>query len=263
MHMKNEKTKVPKFKIGDPVVYQGKTYTFPGVVCAITDDGQYVVRATRSSSLDSDFIGMKHIYGESQLEAARFPVWLSPPLPPAEKSTRMTEKSCPERKSLQDLIEGKEIKNSLSSPSWDEYYMQFAKLAATKSKDSTQVGAILVGPQGEIRLTGFNGPPKGVEDKKDRREGKEKYLFSSHAEANLIAFAAREGIPTRGCHVYVTHFPCSSCARALIQAGISRVIYLAGQTSMPKEEFYSAFLMFKEARVETEVFDECENTLPP
>jgi dCMP deaminase len=134
--------------------------------------------------------------------------------------------------------------------SWPEYYMGFAMLAATKSKDTTKVGAALIGPDGEIRLTGFNGPPRGVEDSQDRRERPRKYLFSSHAEANLVAFAAREGIRTKGCAVYVTHKCCSSCSKILIQAGITKVVYGPGRTSMPDEEFEAAGTMFDEAGVD-------------
>ncbi len=133
---------------------------------------------------------------------------------------------------------------------WDTYLHGFAKHAATKSKDTTQVGAALVGPAREVRLTGFNGPPKGVVDSAERRERPKKYLFASHAEANLIAFAAREGISTKGCTVYVTHYPCSACARSLIQAGIACVVTGDGITSMPDAEFVAAAQMFEEAGVE-------------
>lgn len=133
---------------------------------------------------------------------------------------------------------------------WTKYYMGFAKHAALKSKDSTQVGAVLVGPEGEVRLTGYNGPPRGVQDIAWRRDRPQKYLFASHAEANLIAFAAREGIRTKGCTVYVTHTPCAACARALIQAGIKSVVHGDGTTSMPAEEFEAAAAMFAEAGVE-------------
>lgn len=107
---------------------------------------------------------------------------------------------------------------------WMEYYYGFAEHAAKKSKDSTQVGAVLIGPDGEIRLTGYNGPPRGVNDAPERRERPAKYLFASHAEANLIAFAAREGIRTKDCSVFVTHPPCASCARTMIQAGICEIV---------------------------------------
>lgn len=133
---------------------------------------------------------------------------------------------------------------------WNQYLYGFAQHAALKSKDSTQVGAALVGPEGEIRLSGFNGPPRGVDDLPARRERPAKYLFASHAEANLVAFAAREGIRTAGCTVYVTHMPCAACSRSLIQAGVAKVIFGPGQTSMPPEEFEAAAAMFKEAGVE-------------
>lgn len=138
---------------------------------------------------------------------------------------------------------------------WTEYLYGFAKHAAVKSKDSTKVGAVLVGPEGEVRLTAFNGPPRGVNDTPDRFERPRKYLFASHAEANLVAFAAREGIRTKGCAVYVTHHPCSACARSLIQAGVARVFVGDGKTSMPLEEFTAAEAMFDEAGVEVEVVE--------
>lgn len=132
---------------------------------------------------------------------------------------------------------------------WHQYFQQFATHAAAKSKDSTKVGAILIGPDGEVRLTSFNGPPRGVRDFPERFERPAKYLFASHAEANLIAFAAREGIRTSGCSVYVTHHPCSACARTLIQAGVKEVHYGPGETSMPSEEFEAARVMFGESGV--------------
>ena len=135
------------------------------------------------------------------------------------------------------------------SVEWTEYFAGFARHAATKSKDSTQVGAVLVGPDGEIRMTGYNGPPRGVIDSPDRRERPTKYLFASHAEANTIAFAAREGVRTKDCTLFVTHFPCSACARSLIQAGVTAVFYGDGTTSMPSEEFEAAKTMFEEAGV--------------
>ncbi len=134
--------------------------------------------------------------------------------------------------------------------SWNEYYLGFANHAALKSKDGTKVGAVLVGLDGEVRLTAFNGPPRGVQDTAARRERPAKYLFASHAEQNLIAFAAREGIRTRGCLVFVTHHPCSACAKSLIQAGVRRVYVGPGSTSMSDEEFEAAAAMFAEAKVE-------------
>ena len=135
---------------------------------------------------------------------------------------------------------------------WSDYLMGFAVHAAKKSKDSTNVGAALVGPDRDVRLCAFNGPPKGVRDLPERfeRENGVKYRFASHAEQNLVAFAAREGIRTKDCTVFVTHFPCSSCARSLIQAGIVKVVVGPGTTAMPVEEFDAAETMFCEAGVQ-------------
>lgn len=135
------------------------------------------------------------------------------------------------------------------SPTWEDYFMGIAATAAIKSKDSTKVGAILVDPEGAVTLTGYNGPPRGVLDTAARRERPVKYMFVSHAEMNLIAFAARRGIPTKGCSVYVTHMCCSICTRLLIQAGIEQVFIGDGTTSMPEEEFVAAAQMFREAGV--------------
>jgi dCMP deaminase len=132
---------------------------------------------------------------------------------------------------------------------WGQYFLELAALAATQSKDTTKVGAALVGPDREVRLLAYNGPPRGVKDSPDRFERPKKYLFASHAEQNLVAFAAREGIKTKGCAVYVTHYPCSSCARSLIQAGVEMIIIGDGTTSMPDEEFQAAEEMFFEADI--------------
>ena len=138
---------------------------------------------------------------------------------------------------------------------WNEYFAAFATLAARKSKDITQVGAVLVGPEDEIRLTGYNGPPRGVLDTPERRERPAKYLYTSHAEANLVAFAAREGIRTKDCTVFVTHMCCAACARTLIQAGIAAVFYGPGTTSMPATEFEAAREMFEEAGVSVRAWE--------
>lgn len=148
---------------------------------------------------------------------------------------------------------------------WDEYLLGFAEHAATKSKDSTQVGAVLVGPNNEVRLTGFNGPPIGVQENARRRERPEKYLYASHAEANVIAFAARAGIPTDGCTMYVTHPSCAACTRSMIQAGIKRVVIGKGLLSAAggwEADMLAAREMFSEARVKVETFVCDEPGLP-
>lgn len=134
---------------------------------------------------------------------------------------------------------------------WTKYLLGFAKHAALKSKDPTKVGAILA-RDNFVLCAGFNGPPRGVQDLPERFVRPVKYLFATHAEQNLIATAAREGIKVDGCDVYVTHAPCSTCARLLIQAGVRKVFYGTGKTSMEADEFMAAGVMFDEAGVDME-----------
>lgn len=136
------------------------------------------------------------------------------------------------------------------TPTWDTYLMGFATHAATKSKDPTQVGAVLVGADGRsVLATAFNGPPAGVADVPERFDRPAKYLYASHAEQNIVAHAAAHGIRTSGCAIYVTHACCADCAKSLIQAGIKRVVYGDGKTSMPAAMFEAARVMLTEAGV--------------
>jgi dCMP deaminase len=108
--------------------------------------------------------------------------------------------------------------------SWDDHYLRLAFFIAERSEDpSTQTGAVIVGPDMEIRSTGFNGLPRGVVQKLDRFQRPAKYQFMEHAERNAIYNAARMGTPTLGCSMYVNAFPCADCARGIIQAGIKNL----------------------------------------
>lgn len=115
--------------------------------------------------------------------------------------------------------------------SWDEYFMGVALLSARRSKDpSTQVGACIVNTQNKIVGAGYNGLPAGCNDD-EFPWGKEgeflstKYPYVCHAELNAIL--NNIGIDLHGCRIYTALFPCNECSKAIIQAGISEVIYLS------------------------------------
>ena len=115
--------------------------------------------------------------------------------------------------------------------SWDEYFMGIALLSAQRSKDAgTQVGACIVSMENKILTVGYNGMPRGCCDDEMPwgRDGgmlESKYAFVCHAELNAILNNA--GASLKGAKCYTTLFPCNECAKALIQAGISEVIYLS------------------------------------
>ncbi|MDR3472209.1 MAG: dCMP deaminase family protein [Devosia sp.] len=137
--------------------------------------------------------------------------------------------------------------------SWDQHMIDNALLWATRSKDpATKVGCIITSHEKLILSTGYNGPPRHVRDLPERFERPTKYLFCSHAEENAVAQAARVGASLSGGTAYVTHYPCSGCARMLIQAGIVRVVVGGGETNMDASHFDAAAEMFREAGVRVE-----------
>ena len=106
-------------------------------------------------------------------------------------------------------------------------FLPDAKAAQGRSKDrSTKVGAVVLDDDYNIRGSGYNGFPRDVNDDLDERHERPlKYKFSSHAEENVVAQAARVGVSLKGCTLLLTSLhPCTSCARMIIQAGIKRVL---------------------------------------
>ncbi len=114
--------------------------------------------------------------------------------------------------------------------SWDEYFMGIAVLSSLRSKDPhTQVGACIVNQDKRIVGVGYNGFPRGCSDDEIPwcREGdwaNTKYPYVCHAELNAILNANAK---LNGCTLYVDLFPCNECAKAVIQSGITHVVYLS------------------------------------
>lgn len=113
------------------------------------------------------------------------------------------------------------------STNWDQRFLDLAAHIATWSKDpSTKVGYVVIGPDREIRSTGFNGFPRGIDDTFERLNDRQaKYPLMCHAEENAVTHAARIGTALKGCTAYGTWPPCTRCARFLVQAGITSVVY--------------------------------------
>lgn len=120
-------------------------------------------------------------------------------------------------------------------PSWDEYFLMIAKLAATRSTClAFPVGAVIVKDR-QVLATGYNGSPSGSVHCIAQGfcyPGLSSCDASStlpsravHAEANAIAQAAKHGISTNKAIIYVTLEPCISCLKLIISAGIKEVFY--------------------------------------
>ena len=109
---------------------------------------------------------------------------------------------------------------------WQEYFYEMANLVAKKSKDlSTKIGAVIVGPDNEIRSTGYNSFPMGLnDDLQERQDRPEKYYWIEHAERNAIYNAAKIGVSTKDCTMYLNcGTPCCDCTRGIINSGIKKI----------------------------------------
>lgn len=124
--------------------------------------------------------------------------------------------------------------------SWEEYFMGVAQLSAMRSKDPcTKVGACIVSRDTRIKSCGYNGFPQAIKNndqalpwKKDGDWLDTKYPYVVHAELNAILNTKQ---PLNDCILYVTLFPCNECVKAIIQAGITEVVYLNDSKHDKKE----------------------------
>lgn len=132
---------------------------------------------------------------------------------------------------------------------WDKTFIEVAEEFAEHSTCvKRQVGAVLVKDL-RILSTGYNGTPSGFcnckdvfEDGPDKpstkgigyKKSRSVYYFSHHefaerfeihAEQNCLSFAAKNGVSTDGCTLYVTTAPCVNCAKVIIASGIKKVVY--------------------------------------
>ena len=144
-------------------------------------------------------------------------------------------------------------------PAWDEYFLEIARQVASRSTClRRQVGSVVVKDK-QILCTGYNGAPRGLEHCEVTGCLREQLGIPSgerldicrglHAEQNAIIQAALHGVSTEGATIYVTHQPCFTCAKMIINAGIVRVVCT---TAYPDE---LARNMLAEARVPLEVWD--------
>jgi len=139
-------------------------------------------------------------------------------------------------------------------PSWDEYFMSIARVAASRSNCiKRMVGAVVVSDR-RIISTGYNGTPRGVRNCNEggcprcagvgESGARLDECLCSHAEENAITQSAYHGVSVRDATIYTTHCPCLICTKLIINAGIREVIYGA---DFPKGDVSSA--LFHEAGV--------------
>lgn len=143
---------------------------------------------------------------------------------------------------------------------WHNRYVALANEVASWSKDpSTRVGAVAIGSKGQVLAQGYNGFPRGIEDRLCRYNDRElKYRYVVHAEMNVIYNATYNGVSLDGSTLYVSGLPvCSECAKGVIQVGISKVIVNVPEMKEHwKQSWEISKEMFDESKVRWEIIND-------
>ncbi|QHX35990.1 deoxycytidylate deaminase [Spiroplasma sp. TIUS-1] len=113
---------------------------------------------------------------------------------------------------------------------WDTYFLAMVELISMRSSDpNTKVGSVIVNENKQVISTGYNSLARGLNDNNypwtnDLSKGIEntKYAYIVHSESNAIVSSKQD---LSGYTLYTSLFPCNECAKLIIQAGISKVIY--------------------------------------
>ena len=129
----------------------------------------------------------------------------------------------------------------MARPDWDEYFMKLAMIASERATcPRMHCGCVLVKDR-EVIATGYNGSIPGDVHCEDAGclIVDNHCVRTNHAELNAITQAARTGHVIDGAMAYVTNMPCTTCAKALIAAGIKRVVVFSDYHSTLATDFFA------------------------
>lgn len=114
---------------------------------------------------------------------------------------------------------------------WDEYFMSIATLAACRSPcNRLHVGSVIVKDNRLISM-GYNGFLPGCKHISHIRDGHEQATI--HSEINALTDCAKRGVCVDNATIYITHYPCLNCFKALCASGIKKIIYLQDYNNDP------------------------------
>jgi len=139
-------------------------------------------------------------------------------------------------------------------PNWDEYFMNIAKVVASRSNCIKRKVAAIIVKDKRVISTGYNGTPRGTRNCNEGGCPRCNSLATSgtnlaeclcsHGEENAIVQASYHGVSVKDAIIYTTFAPCLMCAKMIINSGIREVIY---NMDYPLNE--NAFRLFGEAGV--------------
>ena len=138
-------------------------------------------------------------------------------------------------KKVDQLLQELQVEKKKTRPDWDEYFMNIAKVVASRSNCMKRHVAALIVKDKRIISTGYNGTPRGVTNCSEGGcprcnqfvEGGTRLdeCLCSHGEENAIVQAAYHGINIKDASLYTTFAPCLMCTKMIINAGIKEVVY--------------------------------------
>lgn len=126
-------------------------------------------------------------------------------------------------------------------PGWDEYFLKLAMLASERATcPRMHCGCVLVKNK-HVIATGYNGSIPGDDHCEDVGclVVDNHCLRTNHAEMNALTQAAKLGNAVDGATAYVTNMPCTTCAKALVAAGIKRVVIFSDYHDTLATEFFA------------------------
>ena len=127
------------------------------------------------------------------------------------------------------------LMSRFTRPSWDEYFMNIAKVVAMRSNCMKRKIAAIIVKDRRVISTGYNGTPRGAKNCNEggcprcnsmARSGTAlDECLCCHGEENAITQAAYHGISLKGSTLYTTFSPCLLCTKMIINSGIVEVVY--------------------------------------
>jgi dCMP deaminase len=138
-------------------------------------------------------------------------------------------------KKVDQLLQELQMETKNKRPDWDEYFMNIAKVVASRSNCMKRHVAAIIVKDRRVISTGYNGTPRGVKNCSEGgcprcnqfAEGGTRLdeCLCSHGEENAIVQASYHGISIKDSTLYTTFAPCLMCTKMIINAGINEVVY--------------------------------------
>lgn len=145
-----------------------------------------------------------------------------------------------------------ENRQKIVRPSWNEYFLNIAKVVSTRSCDAqTKHGCVIVDPNNHIIGTGYNSFPRGIKDDEMPNLRPDKYPYINHSEINAFSNCiVSPWIYPSGVTVFVTGRPCTNCFKFMMNSNVRAIMAEAGRGwNFSEEEEELFFFLLKTSKI--------------